>query len=372
MKSRIRHIAIIVPDAEEAAQFYEKAFGFTRAGRARRGIYMTDGVVNVALLTKEHENEKLVTGVRGCAPTSQHLAKSMIHQWFECVLVHKRPPATDPICVPGASPIAWGHLCASSSQTLSAAPCRCLPPAGSTSPTFGAPGSRSASPLQVPSRGTSGSVTLVRPKTTRATIGTYPDLSLAAARQRAEEMRRTVAAGTNPIEAKRRERQQADTKTFGALAERYLNEHARRHKRSVGNDERNLRLHVLPRWRDRRYDEIRRADVIELVEAMVTDGKPTAANRVQALVSVVFSFAMDADLVQGNPCARLRRRGKENVGRRVLTDEEIRLFWHTVVNKPVSKAVGLAMASTPRPTGCGSTPRRGPLSEYEPRRDRAA
>jgi catechol-2,3-dioxygenase len=30
MKSRIRHIAIIVPDAEEAAQFYEKAFGFTR------------------------------------------------------------------------------------------------------------------------------------------------------------------------------------------------------------------------------------------------------------------------------------------------------------------------------------------------------
>ncbi len=59
MKSRIRHIAIIVPDAEEAAQFYEKAFGFTRAGRARRGIYMTDGVINVALLTKEHENEKL-------------------------------------------------------------------------------------------------------------------------------------------------------------------------------------------------------------------------------------------------------------------------------------------------------------------------
>ena len=47
------------PDAEEAAQFYEKAFGFTRAGRARRGIYMTDGVINVALLTKEHENEKL-------------------------------------------------------------------------------------------------------------------------------------------------------------------------------------------------------------------------------------------------------------------------------------------------------------------------
>jgi methylmalonyl-CoA/ethylmalonyl-CoA epimerase len=57
--SRIRHIAIIVPDAEEAAKFYEQALGWKRAGRARRGIYLSDGVINVALLTKEHEDEKL-------------------------------------------------------------------------------------------------------------------------------------------------------------------------------------------------------------------------------------------------------------------------------------------------------------------------
>ena len=59
MANRIRHIAIIVPDAEEAAKFYEQALGFKRAGNARRGIYLSDGVINVALLTKEHENEKL-------------------------------------------------------------------------------------------------------------------------------------------------------------------------------------------------------------------------------------------------------------------------------------------------------------------------
>jgi lactoylglutathione lyase len=59
MSSRIRHIAIIVPDAEEAARFYEQALGLKRAGTARRGIYMSDGVINVALLTREHENEKL-------------------------------------------------------------------------------------------------------------------------------------------------------------------------------------------------------------------------------------------------------------------------------------------------------------------------
>jgi methylmalonyl-CoA/ethylmalonyl-CoA epimerase len=57
--AKLRHIAIIVEDPEKAAKFYEEAFGMTRAGTARRGIYMSDGVVNVALLKKESDTEKL-------------------------------------------------------------------------------------------------------------------------------------------------------------------------------------------------------------------------------------------------------------------------------------------------------------------------
>ncbi len=51
--AKLRHIAIIVPDPEEAAQFFERAFDMKRAGTARRGIYVTDGTVNVALLKVE-------------------------------------------------------------------------------------------------------------------------------------------------------------------------------------------------------------------------------------------------------------------------------------------------------------------------------
>ena len=50
MANKLRHIAISVRDPEAAAQFFEKAFGMTRAGNAQRGFYMTDGVMNVALL----------------------------------------------------------------------------------------------------------------------------------------------------------------------------------------------------------------------------------------------------------------------------------------------------------------------------------
>jgi len=48
--AKLRHIAIAVKDPEKAAQFFEQAFGMTRAGSAMRGVYLTDGVVNVALL----------------------------------------------------------------------------------------------------------------------------------------------------------------------------------------------------------------------------------------------------------------------------------------------------------------------------------
>ena len=54
------------------------------------------------------------------------------------------------------------------------------------------------------------------------------------------------------------------------------------------------------------------SDVIELVEGMVKAGSPVQANRVQALISMIFSFAVDADLMEANPCSRLRKRGAEN------------------------------------------------------------
>ena len=56
--SKLRHIAVIVEDPEASAKFFEEAFDMKRAGKARRGIYMSDGIFNVALLKKEGD-EKL-------------------------------------------------------------------------------------------------------------------------------------------------------------------------------------------------------------------------------------------------------------------------------------------------------------------------
>lgn len=187
-------------------------------------------------------------------------------------------------------------------------------------------------------------------KLSRATIGPYPTISLADARMRADELRKGVAGGENPSETKRRAKREAPGRTFKALSDRYMKECARRPygkrlqaKRSADQDERNLNLHVLPKWRDRDYAAIRRADVIELVEGLIGAGKETLANRVQSLISGVFSFAVDSDLIDANPCTRLKKRGRERVGDRVLTDPEIRLFWRKVVQEPISPGTGEAL-----------------------------
>lgn len=182
-------------------------------------------------------------------------------------------------------------------------------------------------------------------KTLRATIGAYPATTLETARRRAKEMAAQIAVGTNPIEARNAEREAAPTRTFQALADRYLREHAERHKRprSAEEDRRNLTLHVLPKWAKRDFRTIRRADVIEVIESIVSAGKHAAGNRVHSLISKVFSFAIDADLLEANPAARLRKRGVEKVGRRVLDDAEIKTFWNGIVLPPVSRSVGLAL-----------------------------
>ena len=51
---KLRHIAIQVSDPQKAAQFYMRSFGMTKVGETdwenARGVYLTDGVINLALL----------------------------------------------------------------------------------------------------------------------------------------------------------------------------------------------------------------------------------------------------------------------------------------------------------------------------------
>jgi integrase len=116
------------------------------------------------------------------------------------------------------------------------------------------------------------------------------------------------------------------------LAEQYIARHAKPHKRSWRADERLLHKEVLPHWGRRKAYDIKRADVIALLDGIVERGAPVQANRVLALVRKMFNWAISRDQLEHNPCVQVKAPGREQQRDRVLTDEEIRLVWDACVH----------------------------------------
>jgi len=57
--AKLRHIAIAVSNPDEAAKFYEQAFGMSRVRQSNSAVLMTDGVVSLAILDNQNSHEAL-------------------------------------------------------------------------------------------------------------------------------------------------------------------------------------------------------------------------------------------------------------------------------------------------------------------------
>jgi len=156
----------------------------------------------------------------------------------------------------------------------------------------------------------------------RMTIGRHGSITAEQARKGARRLLGEVAAGSDPLEERRLFRA---APTVAELAERYIREHAIPHKkpRSVEEDQRNLRLHVLPALGRRRVIDVTRADAQRLHRSMATT--PGAANRVAALMSKMLNLA-EAWGLRGdgtNPYRHIKKY-PEKKRERFLSDLELR------------------------------------------------
>ncbi len=109
-----------------------------------------------------------------------------------------------------------------------------------------------------------------------------------------------------------------------AFAGRYVAEYAKPHKkpRSVTEDERTLKLHILPALGARKLREIGKADVARFHAGMQVT--PVAANRALALLSAMLGWAERAGERPGNsnPCRHVERYPEKPI-ERVLTAPEL-------------------------------------------------
>ncbi len=157
----------------------------------------------------------------------------------------------------------------------------------------------------------------------RWTIGTYPVITLASARKKARRALTDLEDGIDPSVRKRAGREYS---TFEDLATAYV-KHAKVKKRSWAQDALLVRSVLLPAWKHRPVTDIKRRNVKDLLAGIVERGKPVMANRVQALISTMFNYAVREEwLDTGNPAALIEKQ-PETSRNRVLTHAELRSLW---------------------------------------------
>jgi integrase len=159
----------------------------------------------------------------------------------------------------------------------------------------------------------------VRGRVRRITIGRYPDLSVLAARNRAQEIRTAIAQGRDSADERIAERHQ---QTFGDLIDAYLDRYAKLHRRSWPTDERRLRVHCA-RWSSRRLCDIKRSDVEKLHHQVAENSGPVEANRTVELLRAMFSKAALWELMSGPNPALGFDRSPEQARERFLSPQEL-------------------------------------------------
>ena len=92
--------------------------------------------------------------------------------------------------------------------------------------------------------------------------------------------------------------------------------------------ERILTSSILPAWKHRlRIDDVTRADVLELLDAISDRGAPVMANKTLSVAKRLFTWCLERGLVETSPVAPVKAPNRERSRDRVLTPEELVEVW---------------------------------------------
>ena len=166
-------------------------------------------------------------------------------------------------------------------------------------------------------------------KLMRVTLGRYPALSLAAAREEARRVVNLSAAGKDPrrIRAEAKQKRLQDRRnTFDVCADEFLERHVERRLRASTHREyrRILKGEDTRIWRDRPISEITKRDVLDVIEGIEARGSPGAAKRALVYLRKFFNWCAERDVITTPPTDRLRSPHPEIKRDRVLTEVELR------------------------------------------------
>jgi integrase len=160
----------------------------------------------------------------------------------------------------------------------------------------------------------------------RVTIGKHPFWSVAAARERAKELRRMIDRGGDPLAEKQEAR---GALTFGELVAEYEERHTTKSGRKLKGGHRDLDIlnrEAISEWKHRAAIEITRAEVRKLCETKAATA-PSAGNKLLDVIKRLYNFGIRRDLLEVNPARGIERPGVETPKDRALSESEIKTLW---------------------------------------------
>ncbi len=135
-------------------------------------------------------------------------------------------------------------------------------------------------------------------------LGGYPDVSLAQAREKSQEVRTAVAAGRDP-----RQRERDEVPTFREVAEKYLKAHAPgwRSAKTLATARGRLEQYAYPAFGNRRIDRITQRDVLDVLLPEWGE-HPATSHKLRQQIRAVFELAAGHEWITSNPAGEVIKR----------------------------------------------------------------
>jgi len=174
-------------------------------------------------------------------------------------------------------------------------------------------------------------------------LGSYPDVSLATAREAFGIAKVKMKNGIDPLTEKEEAKEVRRTAfTVTDLVKEYLTKHAI-NKKSRAADERLLNVEIVPLWGKRKAEDIKKRDIILLLESIVERGTPAMSNQVLKITRKMFNFAVERDILPHTPFTGVKALAPNNSRERTLTEAEIKTLWGTIDNAAMSDEIRCAL-----------------------------
>lgn len=183
-------------------------------------------------------------------------------------------------------------------------------------------------------------------KNRRLNLGRYPATSLQKVRGR--RTRRCPSWRTGAIRAVTWRR----PTPFAGAVDAFVTSHCQRHNRlsTAAETERLLKVYFLPGWKNRKVEDLMKADVTEALEPAMKRGAHGSARYAFAAIRKMFNWMMGQGMLETSPCTGMKAPGKPGSRDRVLSDDELQCIWVSSVDigQPFEPIVQLLMLTAQR------------------------